>query len=508
MSTCTQLCSECGIQFSIPPEETAFLEKVSPAVDGRPQLLPPPGLCPGCREQSRLVFRNEWNMYRRKCDLSGKEIISIYDSDSVYRVFDPAVWWSDEFDPLLYGKDFDFSRPFFEQMQELNLAVPKAAIQNAKSENSAYTNYSAENKNCYVCVGSANNEDCYYCSRVFDSKHVCDSYDLLRCEYCWECIHGSNLYQCVFSKNCHNSSNLIYCEDCRGCRDCLGCAELRNKSFCLFNKELSEEEYRQAAAAWQTRLGSKELFAARIRSKRKTYNVNCEDCTGEQLVNCSRCRACFSLKESQDCRYVGSGTDDRDCWDCNFMDNSELLYYSTNLRHNYRVLFCAKVWYSNETLYSLNCYNSSNLFGCSGMKRNSYCILNKQYDREHYEKLASRIISHMEETGEWGKFFPAHLSPFPYNCTVANEYYPLTKDEVHAKGLSWHTEDEPEKKSGPSEPGCSGVLNCAVTGKAFKLTKQEKDLCELLQVPAPAKSPAVRQQERMKDIKRAISCYT
>jgi hypothetical protein len=31
-------------------------------IDGRPAELPLPNLCPGCREQRRLVFRNEWNI--------------------------------------------------------------------------------------------------------------------------------------------------------------------------------------------------------------------------------------------------------------------------------------------------------------------------------------------------------------------------------------------------------------------------------------------------------------
>jgi hypothetical protein len=32
----------------------------------------------------------------------------------------------------------------------------------------------------------------------------------------------------------------------------------------------------------------------------------------------------------------------------------------------------------------------------------------------------------MIETGEWGEFFHPSLSPFGYNETVAQEYYPVT----------------------------------------------------------------------------------
>ena len=44
----------------------------------------------------------------------------------------------------------------------------------------------------------------------------------------------------------------------------------------------------------------------------------------------------------------------------------------------------------------------------------------------------------MRSTGEWGQYFPASLSPFAYNETVANDYFPLTKDEAHDHGFAWY----------------------------------------------------------------------
>ena len=31
---------------------------------------------------------------------------------------------------------------------------------------------------------------------------------------------------------------------------------------------------------------------------------------------------------------------------------------------------------------------------------------------------------------EWGEFFPSSISPFGYNETVAQDYYPMTREEV------------------------------------------------------------------------------
>src|SRR4029079_13675795 len=110
--------------------------------------------------------------------------------------------------------------------------------------------------------------------------------------------------------------------------------------------------------------------------------------------------------------------------------------------------FCNK---TANLLYSDCCYQEcKNLFGCIGLFRKSYCILNKQYSKEEYEALVPKIIEHMRKTGEWGEYFPIEISPFGYNETVAQEYYPLTEEEVTEKGYKWHREnDQQEQYLGP-----------------------------------------------------------
>jgi hypothetical protein len=139
--------SWCGKSFEITPFDLEYYEKVAPKFQGMEMQIPLPETCPSCRQQQRMSFRNEWNFYHRPCDLTGQKMLSIYSPDKPYKVYEQSVWWSDQFDPLAYGRDFNFSRPFFEQWQELSLAVPRASIHNAKCENSEYTNYSSENKN-------------------------------------------------------------------------------------------------------------------------------------------------------------------------------------------------------------------------------------------------------------------------------------------------------------------------------------------------------------------------
>ena len=109
-------------------------------------MIPPPKLCPDCRLQRRVAWRNERFMYKRKCDATGKDIISMYPPDSPFKIYEQSVWWGDSWNALDYGRDFDFNRPFFEQSRELQLEVPRLALVNKNSKNSQFTNHSADNK--------------------------------------------------------------------------------------------------------------------------------------------------------------------------------------------------------------------------------------------------------------------------------------------------------------------------------------------------------------------------
>ncbi len=509
----TQTCKQCSAGFEITDSDLAFYEKVSPEFNGKKELIPPPTLCPSCRQQNRFAFRNERCLYHRKCDLTGKQIISIYSADKPYIVYEQNAWWSDQYDPLQYGREFDFSRPFFEQFNELNLAVPKIAIQNANSENSEYTNYSAKNKNCYLVVGGLGAEDCLYGYRIFYSSDCVDCYDLFKCQRCYECIESSDLFQSVGCRNCHNSSDLQFCENCNGCTQCFGCINLRNKSFQVFNEQLTQEEYR--ARMEEIRLGTfpglqEKIAALHQKAPHRFATIlQCEDSTGDQLLECRNCKNCYTFKHSQDCSECAVGENDRDCRDCNFSDDCELQYFSSNLQDNYHIAFCMLTWYVKDCFYCMNSFNSNHLFGCTGMKKQEYCILNKQYTKEGYEALLPKIIDHMKKTGEWGQFFPASLSAFGYNETIAQEYFPLSQAEVLQKGWKWHHEEVavanylgakvevPLPIADVSDDITKQILTCDVTKRPYKIIPQELVFYRDMNLPIPHKCPDQRHKERM-----------
>jgi hypothetical protein len=404
-----QICKQCSESFEITKSDMELYDRVSPVFAGKKEKIPPPILCRPCRERQRMSFRNEWSFYHRPCDLTGKQMLSIYSLDKPYKVYEQSVWWSDRFDPLVYGREFDFNRPFFEQWQELSLAVPRASIHNTKSENCEYTNYSSENKNCYLAIGTLFSEDVLYSYRASRCRNICDCYDPYECELCYEVSFSKQLYDCRYCLECHNSSGLTLCSFCNGCTDCFGCVNLRNKKYHIFNKEFGQGEYEKLVRELRM-----DMSAAMVRFEefRKTQPhravdaVNCEQSTGDHMINCKDCHDVFVFKDSEGSRYCAFCEGNIFCMDANFSNGGELQYHSTNLVKNYHVLFANLAWYDKNCVYITSCFNSTNLFGCIGMKKNEYCIFNKQYTKEEYEVLVPRIIDHMRKTGEWGNYYP------------------------------------------------------------------------------------------------------
>jgi hypothetical protein len=78
--------------FPVTQKDLAFYDKVSPVFNGVKYLIPPPTLCPEERQRRRLAFRNERSLYKRKSDLSGKEMVTVFSPDKPYTVYSSGEW--------------------------------------------------------------------------------------------------------------------------------------------------------------------------------------------------------------------------------------------------------------------------------------------------------------------------------------------------------------------------------------------------------------------------------
>ncbi len=509
MTPITQKCRVTGQAFVIDDGDQAMLAKLG---------MPLPTLCPQERQRRRMSFRNDHQLYHRKCDATGKEIISLYHSDSPFTIYSQEFYRSDKWDPKTYGQDFDFSRPFFEQFAELQKKVPRIAINALGNENSDFTSYTGWNRNCYLIVTSDRNEDSYFGYFLFDSKNCVDSLYVFNSELCYECVDCKNCYHCFFGLNLENCTDCLFSRDLIGCSECFGCINLRNKKYCYFNEQLTKEEYEKRINALN--LASYESLKA-IRGEveafflshpRRALDIKAsENVSGDHIKFSKNCSNAYDVSNCQDCRYVSHFINSKDCMDWDYCgDKSEMGYEISGCVDLKFSAFATNCWVGNSYLYYCDLMNNSKYcFGCIGLDKGEYCILNKQYSKEEYDVLVGRIVDHMKKTGEWGEFFPSPLSPFGYNETVAQDYLPLTQEQAQERGLRWHNKAEKASYQGPKlslpdsvketdEKICSQILTCEVSDEHYRVISQELRFHKEHQLALPRRSPNQRFLDRVR----------
>ncbi len=506
MSSDEQHCTSCGSAYAILEEDRAFYATVSPVLAGTTAIIPSPTLCPDCRQQRRLAWRNERTIYQRTCDLCKKNIVSSHHPDHPYPVHCVQCWWGDGWDPHSYGLPFDSQQPFFEQFLDLQRRVPQLSMQNDEgitSMNSEYCYDISRCKNCYRIIGSWFLEDCMYSLCVNHSKDLVDCNTVSEnCEMVYESLDSQHLYHCQYVQNCENCSDCFFGIDLKGCSDCIACVGLRQKRFCLWNEQLTEEEFRTRTAginpgSWaQVRQLREKFDAWSLQFPRLYANLqNCEGCSGNNLFNCKDVRG-WSIFNAEACKYVDRSDGPVHSYDIINTGGPQWCYDCVTPDESYRTHFSTWCWKCKNVMLSDNCHSCESCLGCIGLKRAKYCILNKQYTKEEYERLALQIIRSLEAEGAWGGHLPITHSPYAYNESAAMDYYPLTEKEVTRRGWNWRQnlpyttgkqtvewDQVPDAIRDVPDTFTQEILSCTTCGKNFKVV--EKELAFLRSMPAP-----------------------
>jgi hypothetical protein len=523
----TKKCQNCHSEFVIEPEDFSFYEKIK---------VPAPTFCPECRIVRRMSWRNERTLYHRKCDATQKDIITMFAPEQPLVVYERDYWWSDDWDQLASGRDYDFSKPFFEQFKELFKKAPLPNLANTNTVNSEYGNHSLDMKNCYLHYAGLKCEDSSYIASAVEAKNSLDLYKTDNTTQCYDDVLCGGLNRVFFSYDSDDSVNCAFLHACRNMIDCLGCINLRNKSYCIFNRQYTKEEYQKERAKYD--FGDYRILCEfrdrfdefkRKYPRRYGFIYRSQNCIGDNILTSKNLYMGFDIFGNvEDCKYVVWAKDLRDSYDSGpgvgLAANNcyEVVDTGDNAT---RISFAIYTHSSQNTHYTYACKNSANLFGCVGLRSKKYCILNKQYTKEEYEELVPKIIAHMNDMPytdkkgrvyKYGEFFPAELSPFAYNETIAQEYYPKTKSEILDAGYRWresdvkqHTitikpEDLPDHIKDVKDDILNQVIECEHKGEcnhqcmgAFKITSSELEFYRKMNLPLPRLCSNCRHYRRL-----------
>ncbi|MBI2415782.1 MAG: hypothetical protein HYV33_03920 [Candidatus Kerfeldbacteria bacterium] len=495
-------CVQCSKTFRIEDQDLEFYEKIS---------VPPPTLCPDCRQQRRLAWRNERNLYERTCSLCHQTIISMYRPDTPYTIYCQPCWWSDRWESTDYAQAYNPQGSFFEQFSELQRQVPRVALANNNSENSPYCNFGDGNKNCYLVTSCNYNEDCFYGFWMVNNSDCGDLAYAMDNRMCYELVDCNNCNQVRYSQDCRDCNEAWLLYDCAGCSNCFGCTNLRMKQYYIFNKPYAPDAYTKLVQQYtQDRAHFNEALKQFSDLKKKsiqkyTKGTNNSNVTGGGIRNSHNAKYCFEVVEVVDSAYVFDGLRAKDCYDLAFFDETELCYECHSVI-GYNMQFSTMCRTSPDTQYSDSCHNCKNVFGCVGLRNKQFHILNKAYSKSAYQKLRASIINDMTIAGEYGEFFPVNYSFFSYNETLAQDFYPLTKKHAAVFGWNWFdaltkviTEPisvVPDDIRLVSDDVVQAVFTCKQCQRRFKIIPQELSLYRRLGVQLPQYCFVCRQQQR------------
>ncbi len=507
-------CANCKKDFTIESEDFKFYEKIK---------VPTPKFCPDCRLQRRLAWRNDLSFYNRSCIMCDRDIISLYHKDKQLTVYCNKCWWSDKWDPKSYERDIDFSRPFFEQFRELQNEVPLLSLINddgVGSVNCEYTQNVTFAKNCYMVSMSWRGEDIMYSYAVAgpETRYIVDSLNIFfYSQIIYDSIFMEHSYNC---RNCYYSTGLndcIFCYDCKGCSSCFMCVNLRQKKYCILNKQYTKEEYKKIIKSYKldshsgNKRAQKEFTEFLSKQIHRFASIrNSVNCIGDGLFNCKNAKDSFWARGCDDVRFLVRSNDVKDSYDITPGGESSQCYEALTADHNYRGFFTIFSFKNQEVTYVENCHSSKHLFGCCGIRHGKYCILNKEYSKEEYFKLRDKLIEHMKKTGEYGEFFPANMSNFGYNETMAQEHFPLLKEKALKKDYKWW--DKIQKTTGKetikqnqipdsildvSDSFLNEVLACTLCDRNYKIVQNELIFYKKHFIPIPRKCFYCRIRERL-----------
>jgi hypothetical protein len=504
-----KICQNCKNNFTIEPDDFGFYEKMK---------VPSPEICPNCRQDQRILFRNFKTLYKINSGKSKESMISMYNDTASFPVWTHDEWWSDDWDAKDYGRDFDFNRSFFEQLFDLWKAVPHYELMDNGSENCDYSNMNWRSKNCYLVFGCIDDENCDYGHIIWNSCDCMDCLYLFKSELCYESIDCVNCNKLLCSQDCENCFDSIGLFDCRGCSNCIGCVNLQQKSYYIFNEPATKDEYNNFLEenpltdpkSIKKILDEKEKICLKL-PHRFYFGARNNNVSGNHILNSKNIHNSFDIKAGENSRFGFTVRTFKDSYDVSFNPDIEQSYQAMACAPGNNLLACHLCNACSYASYSEHCYNSHNIFGCQGLRSGEYCILNKQYSKQDYEILKEKIIEQMKKTGEWGKWFPVNMSPFAYNESIVNEYSPLSKEKALAFGYQWK-DDLPKTLDQetishdalPKDPTLYNtdellqhVLKCEECDRNYRFIEREINFYKKLNLSLPRFCFNCRHQHRM-----------
>ncbi len=113
--------------------------------------------------------------------------------------------------------------------------------------------------------------------------------------------------------------------------------------------------------------------------------IRSDYCNGAS--GCKDCYLCFKITDAENCAYLNSVTDVKDCIDCSQNRHDQMGYGNILTWTGYQTFFCEDVVSCLNMWFCRSCVGCSDCVGCANLSKKKYCIFNKQYTKEEFEEI-------------------------------------------------------------------------------------------------------------------------
>ncbi|PJC37419.1 hypothetical protein CO046_00620 [Candidatus Peregrinibacteria bacterium CG_4_9_14_0_2_um_filter_53_11] len=301
---------------------------------------------------------------------------------------------------------------FVDEFRKLFERQPHNALVMRASEDSHFSDYLTNTKNAYLSWMLHDADNCAYSDFLIQCTGCVDCAFLANSELCYECVDCTGLYSCSYLQDCHNCTEVHHSVDCLNCRNCFGCVGLRQREFCIFNKQYSEEEYRMKVAALRKKSPAELLcvFNEEFKSSPRLYRHGFkthDDSSGDYLNKSSAAHQSFNISSTigalYSCDIWATGGEASTVIDCDMSSNLTNCYQCHNTHRSSDCLFLEGSTGCIDSEYLIDCLNCQNCFGCVYLKDKQYCLLNRQLTRDEYLHLLPQVKAALREAGYYGR---------------------------------------------------------------------------------------------------------
>ena len=425
-------CKYSGENFPIFEKDLELIEKISPVIAWKKFIYSIPEISPKIRQIMRLAFRNERKLYN--IEINWKKLISTVHLEMRKNILETNSFFDTDFSKTNIENIDDFYKDF----EKLLHKVPYIDRLLINAENSPYVNQEANPKNCHLVSGWVDNEDCMYSWFLEKCQDMIDCYSCSdNSNNSYESIRVFNSSKIFFSQDIKDSYNIYFSREIINWKNIIFWFDITSWEYIYKDKQYTKEKWEEIYKDFEKKLKTnswleelKKEYEEFLKSKKLRWqlNTNSENTIWAMFMNAKDIFSWITVNNSENLRYWAINNNVKNSMDLeSYWQWEKLFNVSSGYDNQNTCAVTTHSWASYNTFYSLYVWNSNNCFGCFWLKNKEYCILNKQYSKEEWEEKVVKIIEEKQKNKTWWEFIYPKFSSFPYNDTVAMEYFPPKK---------------------------------------------------------------------------------